>query len=76
MDVETRDHAVAETSVSPLRKSRAGRKPIGDHAMDAVLHVRITRQEQDALKSLAAQSGISIGGLLRTVITDLLARKH
>ena len=44
--------------------------------MDAVLHVRITRQEQDALKLLANQRGVSIGGLLRTVITDLLAKRH
>jgi hypothetical protein len=75
MDVEgeSRENAVIE---QPVRKSRAGRKPIGAHAMDAVLHVRITRQEQDALKALAAQRGVSIGGLLRHAIADVLTKKH
>ena len=75
MDVtdELRENAVI---AQRTRKSRAGRKPIGAHAMDAVLHVRITRQEQDALKALAAQRGVSIGGLLRQAIADLLTKKH
>ena len=72
--------SVSDTSVMPSivheapRKSKAGRKPIGEHAMDAVLHVRITRSEQEALKALAAERGMSIGGLLRSVITNLLKK--
>ena len=75
--METNQAEHSNTAVAPLpsRKSRAGRKPIGEHAMDAVLHVRITRVEQDALKILAVERGVSIGGLLRTVITDLLGKK-
>jgi predicted HicB family RNase H-like nuclease len=53
-------------------KSKAGRKPLGDRPMDAVMHVRITREEHSALKALAAQRGVSIGSLLRSAVTEMV----
>ena len=55
-------------------KSKAGRKPLGDRPMDAVMHVRITRDEHSALKALAAQKGVSIGSLLRTAVTGMVGK--
>ena len=62
---------------TPRKSKSGGAKPIGRTCHGCVvLHVRITRSEQEALKALAAERGMSIGGLLRAVITDMLAKKH
>lgn len=55
-------------------KSKAGRKPLGDRPMDAVMHVRITRDEHSALKALAAQRGVSIGSLLRSAVNEMVGK--
>ena len=57
-------------------KSKAGRKPLGERPMDAVMHVRITREEHTALKALAAQRGVSIGSLLRSAVTEMIGNAN
>lgn len=61
---------MSETSVAPAkRKNHApwrGRKRVAD-SRDALIHVRCTHYERAAIRSAAAEAGLSVGAFLRVL---------